>query len=46
MVANDTTLNNTESGDYHKQFYYSLLGEMIYVLEDVALCDGCKFCAR
>ncbi len=34
----------TESGEYYKQFYCSLLGGMISVLEDVPLCDGCEFC--
>jgi hypothetical protein len=36
--------HGTESGEYYKQFYCSFLGGMISVLEDVPLCDGCKFC--
>ncbi len=36
--------HGTESGECYKQFYCSLLGGIITVLEDVPLCDGCEFC--
>ncbi len=36
--------HGTESCDYYKQFYITLLGGMIHLMEDVHLCADCEFC--